>query len=66
MIEVILAVLLGIVIGRAYGWMKYHYPEFQAEIRLKVARKNAEIARYEEAEMESKLRKNDLFERITE
>lgn len=34
----LIGVIIGIVIGRAYGWMKYHYPEFQEEIRVKVAR----------------------------
>ena len=47
MIYFILGLILGIIIGRLYGWMKYHYPEFQEEIRLRVARKRAERYRYE-------------------
>lgn len=39
--------LLGILLGRIYGWMKYHYPEFQEEIRLRVAEKRARRYRYE-------------------
>lgn len=41
------AVILGIVIGRVYGWMKYHYPEFEEEMNLRVARKKAERVRWE-------------------
>jgi hypothetical protein len=33
----ILGVILGVAIGRLYGWMKYHYPEFREEIQAKVA-----------------------------
>ena len=43
----IAGLVLGIIIGRIYGWMKYHYPEFQEEIKLKVARKRAERYRHE-------------------
>jgi hypothetical protein len=35
-------VIVGIAVGRLYGWMKYHYPEFQEEIRVKTARKRLE------------------------
>ena len=48
----LLVLFLGILIGRVYGWMKYHYPEFEEEIRLKVAKKRAERARYEAEEEE--------------
>ncbi len=34
--------LLGFVLGRIYGWMKYHYPEFQEAIKLKTARLRAQ------------------------
>jgi hypothetical protein len=43
-------VVVGICIGRAYGWMKYHYPEFQEEIRVKVAQRRLERLEIEEAE----------------
>lgn len=36
------SLLLGILIGRVYGWMKYHYPEFQEEIQVKIAQKRLE------------------------
>lgn len=48
----ILGILLGVVLGRVYGWMKYHYPEFQEEIKLKVARKRLLRTRIE-AEIEA-------------
>lgn len=40
-------IFFGFVLGRLYGWMKYHYPEFQEEIHLRVARKRAERYRHE-------------------
>jgi hypothetical protein len=43
----VIALLAGIVVGRIYGWMKYHYPEFQEEIKLKVAKLRAERYRVE-------------------
>lgn len=42
-----LFLIIGVLIGRIYGWMKYHYEEFQEDIKLKVARKRAERYRYE-------------------
>ena len=42
-----IGLVLGVALGRAYGWMKYHYPESQEMIRLKQARLRSERARYE-------------------
>lgn len=39
--------ILGILVGRLYGWMKYHYPEFQEAIKMRAARYRAERMRYE-------------------
>jgi hypothetical protein len=47
MIIFLLGVALGILLGRVYGWMKYHYPEFQEEMNLRVAKKKADRAREE-------------------
>lgn len=41
-VMLVIVLILGIAVGRCYGWMKYHYPEFQEEIRIKVARKRLE------------------------
>jgi hypothetical protein len=30
--------LLGTLLGRVYGWMKYRYPEFQEVVKLKETR----------------------------
>ena len=60
----ILGLLIGVFLGRAYGWMKYHYPEAQALIRLKVAQRNAEIAKYEAIETDYKLKNMEKYERI--
>jgi len=43
----ILGLLLGILIGRVYGWMKYHYPEFQEAVKLKEAKLRADRYREE-------------------
>lgn len=65
MIYFILGLILGIIIGRWYGWMKYHYPEFQEEIKLRVARKRAERYRYEhEAELARGLTDDEIERRI--
>jgi hypothetical protein len=59
--------LLGVLVGRTYGWMKYHYPEFQEEIKLRVARKRLERARYEAETEEQVARIDDVLEsRISE
>lgn len=55
------ALLLGIVLGRIYGWMKYHYPEFQEEIRLRVARKQLLRA---QAEAETELYRTEIDESL--
>lgn len=44
----ICGVVIGILIGRAYGWMKYRYPESREMINLKVAKLRAERAQAEE------------------
>lgn len=45
--QLIIGITIGIVIGRLYGWMKYHNPEFKEEINLRVARLRAQRAAYE-------------------
>lgn len=60
----ILGVVIGIAIGRAYSRMKYHYPEFRAEIDLRVARTRAQEAKYKAAETEARLAENEMYERI--
>jgi len=47
MIWFIFGLILGIILGRIYGWMKYHYPEFQEDIKLKTATKRADRMREE-------------------
>jgi len=42
MIWFIFGLILGIILGRIYGWMKYHYPEFQEAIKLKTAKLHAD------------------------
>jgi hypothetical protein len=42
--------LVGIGIGRWYGWAKYRYPEFQEMLRVRVAKLRVERARYEAEE----------------
>ena len=49
-----IGLVLGVALGRAYGWMKYHYPESQEMIRLKQARLRSERARYEVEEEKSR------------
>ena len=57
--------ILGVLLGRFYGWMKYHYPEFQEEINLRVSTKRAQRYRqeYEIERMRSKI-DDDLDRRI--
>jgi len=43
----IFGVLLGIILGRLYGWAKYHNPEFQEMIKAKTARARAERMQWE-------------------
>lgn len=46
----IVSLVVGFILGRTYGWMKYHYPEFQEAVKLKAAKLRAERARYEAQE----------------
>jgi hypothetical protein len=46
----ILSLILGFVLGRIYAWMKYHYPEFQEQVKLKAAKYRTERAMYEAQE----------------
>jgi Fe-S oxidoreductase len=64
-VVIIVSFLCGFAWGRAYGWMKYHYPEFQEEIALRIARKKAERARYEaEADRYRGMIDDDLDRRL--
>jgi hypothetical protein len=38
----VVCLIIGFILGRIYGWMKYHYPEFQEAVKLKAARLRAE------------------------
>lgn len=63
----IVCFILGVVVGRVYGWMKYHYPEFQEEMNLRVARKKAERVEYEaQAEITRGRIDDDLHRRMTQ
>lgn len=59
----ILGLVLGFILGRLYAWMKYHYPEFQEIIKLKVARLRAERARVEAEEEHYRGEIDDELER---
>lgn len=59
----IVFLILGFILGRIYGWMKYHYPEFQEEIKLRVARKRLERAKCEAETEEERMRIDKLFDR---
>ena len=58
----IVVLLLGILIGRIYGWMKYHYPEFQEKVKLEAARYRVERARLEAEEEEHRQRIDEILE----
>lgn len=63
----IIFLLIGIGLGRWYGWMKYHYPEFQEEMNLRVAMKKAERAKYEaQTEIERGKVDDELYRRMTQ
>jgi len=47
MIWLLAGLLLGVFLGRLYGWMKYHYPEFQEELALRVVKLRTERMKYE-------------------
>jgi len=57
----VLIFLLGVAIGRAYGWMKYRYPESEEMVRLKIAKLRAERAQYEAEEEEFRSQINELL-----
>jgi hypothetical protein len=59
----IICFILGIVLGRIYGWMKYHYPEFQEAVKLKSAKLRAERARYEAEQFRHEGEIDDEIER---
>ena len=63
MIVGILCLVIGFALGRWYGWMKYHYPEFQEAIKLKAAKYRAERARYEAEEERFRGEIDDEIER---
>ena len=63
MIYFIFGLILGIILGRLYGWMKYHYPEFQEAIKLKQAKLRAERASYEAQEERYRGEIDDELER---
>lgn len=46
----LLGLFIGIAIGNAYGWMKYHYPESKELIMVKVAKARADRAEQEARE----------------
>lgn len=58
----IVVLLLGILIGRVYGWMKYHYPEFQEKVKLEAARYRVERAKLEAQEEEARARIDEILE----
>lgn len=43
----VLGLVIGCVIGRAYGWMKYHFPESQELIQLKITKTREERLTHE-------------------
>lgn len=49
-------VIVGMVIGRAYEWMKWHYPESVEMIRVKTAERRVVRLRIEEEEEEIRSR----------
>lgn len=51
MFYLIAVFILGFILGRAYGWMKYAFPESQEMLRVKVAKLQAERA-YHDARRE--------------
>jgi hypothetical protein len=57
----IFGIVVGVLLGRAYGWMKYHYPESREMIAVKVARLRAERARYEYETEAARMKIDDLF-----
>lgn len=61
----LLGLFFGIAIGRVYGWMKYHYPEFQEQINVKVAKARADRAEQEAREEKARRQIDDsLHERL--
>jgi hypothetical protein len=41
-------IVIGVCVGRAYGWMKYHYPESQEMIRVKIEQQRLRRLRVQE------------------
>jgi hypothetical protein len=60
----LLGLFLGIAIGRAYGWMKYHYPESKELIMVKVAKARADRAEQETREIRAKLRGKRYYDEV--
>ena len=57
----IFGVLAGIALGRFYGYAKYHYPEFQMDIRLKIAEKRLRLAYLEAEEQQVKANEDEII-----
>ena len=60
----IIGFIVGIALGRAYGWMKYHYPEFRAEIDMRVSQKRAAEAHFKAEETRHRLAEHKMYEQI--
>lgn len=58
----VVCLIFGIVLGRIYGWMKYHYPEFQEKVKLETARYRLQRARVEADEAEQRMRIDRLYQ----
>jgi hypothetical protein len=54
--------IAGLIVGRLYGWAKYHYPEFQEKLKLDVARYRLQRARVEADEAEQRARIDRLYD----
>ena len=65
MLYFVAGIAVGILLGRLYARAKYHYPEFQEMIRLRVARLRAERAKREEEEERTRAKFDRSLERRT-
>lgn len=62
----LLGLFIGIAVGHAYGWMKYHYPESKELIMVKVAQARADRAEQEAREERARREIDDsIHERVS-